>query len=282
MGRYHLSAGNRQAAYREFDRALQIAPGNIATLSQVVAIDMSAGRTREAGRRLAAELTQRPDDVPLLMLSAKVLLAQQQFARSEKLLRRVVEIDGTNLEGYTLLGQLFVAQNRLDDAVREFSAVVERDPKSSSAHTMLGLLLHAQHRVPDAIAHYEKALEADPRAVTAANNLAWLLAENGEQLDRAYQLALVAKSERPNDAEILDTAGWVYFKRGMFALAVTALEQAVQGDPKRALYSYHLGMAYAKQGDDADARKALERALALEPRFERAAHAREVLSTLVY
>jgi len=132
------------------------------------------------------------------------------------------------------------------------------------------------------VQHYEQALESDPRAVTAANNLAWLLAENEQQLDRAFQLAQVAKGEQPNNPEVLDTAGWVFYKRGMVAMAVSTLEQAVQAAPTNALFNYHLGVAYAKQGDDADARKALEKALALEPKFERAGHAREVLSTLVY
>jgi tetratricopeptide (TPR) repeat protein len=282
LGRYYLAVNNRPAAYKAFERALALDPGSVSTLSQVVAMDMSAGRSREARKRLATELEKRPRDLPLVMMAAKVMLAGRHYPQAEQLLRRVVELDSANIEAYTLLGQLFVAQQRLPDAVREFSLVVERDPKSSSAHTMLGLLLHAQHRVPEAVRHYEQALESDPRAVTAANNLAWLLAENDQQLDRAYQLAQIAKGERPNNPEILDTAGWVYFKRGMLALAVTALEQAVEAAPKSALYNYHLGIAYAKQGDDADARKALQRALALEPRFERADHARQVLSTLVY
>ena len=80
---------------------------------------------------------------------------------------------------------------------------------------MLGLLLHAQRDVPGAIEHYEKAVALDPRvAAPAANNLAWLYAENGENLDRALELAQIARAQLTGDAEPLDTLGWVYLKKG--------------------------------------------------------------------
>jgi tetratricopeptide (TPR) repeat protein len=147
---------------------------------------------------------------------------------------------------------------------------------------MLGLLYHAQRRVPEAIAHYEKAVEYDPTAATAANNLAWLLAENKEQLDRALQLAKAARGQLPQNAEVADTLGWVYVQREMLALGISTLEEAVRLEPTNALYAYHLGVAYAKNGDDAKARKSLEAALKLRPDFERASDARSILAKLVY
>jgi tetratricopeptide (TPR) repeat protein len=147
---------------------------------------------------------------------------------------------------------------------------------------MLGLLFHAQRRVPEAIAHYEKAVEYDSTAATAANNLAWLLAENKEQLDRALQLAKAAQGQLPLNAEVVDTLGWVYVQHEMLALGITTLEEAVRLAPSNPLYAYHLGVAYAKNGDDAKARKSLQAALKLRPDFERAAEARRILAELVY
>jgi Tfp pilus assembly protein PilF len=160
--------------------------------------------------------------------------------------------------------------------------MVERDPNSSTAHTMLGLLMHAQRRVPEAIVHYEKAFESDSHSATAANNLAWILAENDRDLDRALQLAQSAKAQLPNDSSVLDTLGWVYFKRGMLPLATTSLEEAVQLNPASVMSNYHLGVAYAKAGDDAKARKSIEQALKLEPNFARADDAKKILAKLVY
>ena len=147
---------------------------------------------------------------------------------------------------------------------------------------MLGLLYHAQRRLPDAIAHYEKAFEADPSSATAANNLAWVLAENDLDLDRALRLAQSARASRPSEGEIIDTLGWVYLKREALPLAARTLEEAVSLEPENPLYQYHLGVTYAKRGEDAKARKALNRALELQPDFPRADDAKKIIATLVY
>jgi tetratricopeptide (TPR) repeat protein len=281
-GKAHLVKQDRAAARRDFERALELDPQDLDALSQLLALDLSTGRSLGARRRLLTHLEQRPDDPALLLMTAKVLVADRQHARAETLLRRVAALDPANFESYVLLGQLLIAQKRLDEAAQAFAAIIERDPKSADAHTMLGLLMHAQRRVPEAVAHYEKALEADSHAATAANNLAWLFAENDQQLERAFALARTAYARQPTNPVFVDTLGWVYFKRGVLALAVTNLEQAVQLDGTNPLYAYHLGVAYAKQGSDAKARRALQRALELKPDFERGEDAKRILATLVY
>jgi tetratricopeptide (TPR) repeat protein len=89
-------------------------------------------------------------------------------------------------------------------------------------------------------------------------------------------LAQAAKKELPDQPEVNDTLGWVYYRKGLFGLAIEALEQSVQKDPDNAVYLYHLGMTYAGQGDRTRARSALDRALALNPRFDGAEQARRV------
>ena len=52
----------------------------------------------------------------------------------------------------------------------------------------------------------------------AANNLAFLYADEGGNLDLALQLAQTAKQHLPNSAEVDDTLGWVYYKKGCLVL----------------------------------------------------------------
>ena len=48
------------------------------------------------------------------------------------------------LQAYVLLGGLYAAQNRLDEARAQFENVVKQNPKSVPAQTMVGMLLEAQ------------------------------------------------------------------------------------------------------------------------------------------
>jgi tetratricopeptide (TPR) repeat protein len=101
----------------------------------------------------------------------------------------------------------------------------------------------------------------------AANNLAWLYANNGGNLDLALQYAQTAKSVLPDDASVTDTLGWVYYKKGLASVAVTTFRQAAALDAKNPNIQYHLGLALVQQGEKALARKALEEAARMKPSF---------------
>src|SRR5581483_784930 len=127
---------------------------------------------------------------------------------------------------------------------------------------------------------FERALQIDPEAAVAANNLAWIYAETGENLDVALQLARVAQKRLPGVPEVADTLGYIYYKKNLAPLAISAFTLSAERDPGNATYQYHLGLAYAGAGDTKRAKELLTRALALKADFSGAQEARELLSSL--
>lgn len=59
-----------------------------------------------------------------------------------------------------------------------------------------------------------------------------------------------------------------------------ALSRSIKKDPKNPLYQFHAGLAYARIGEVAKAKRALQEALALEPTFKSADEARQALASL--
>ena len=104
--------------------------------------------------------------------------------------------------------------------------------------------------------------------------------QTGANLDMALQLAQTAKAALPNRPEVNDTLGWIYYRKGLTALAISSLKQSVASDPKEPTYQYHLGLAYAKNGDKDRARQSLEWALAIKSDFDGADDARTVLKSI--
>ena len=145
---------------------------------------------------------------------------------------------------------------------------------------MAGLILEAQGKGEEARRRYERLVEVAPRAAVASNNLAWMYASRGEQLDRALQLAQAAKAELPVEPDVNDTLALVYIKKQLGSLAVPLLRLALEKRPDEPAFHYHLGLAYAQVGDKAAARLALEKALKLKADFEGADEARNLLRTL--
>jgi tetratricopeptide (TPR) repeat protein len=179
-----------------------------------------------------------------------------------------------------MLAQLYVQQQRLDAARAEFEGMVKRDPRAVGPRTMVGVILEAQSKREEARRWYEATVGQISNAPVAANNLAFIYAEEGTNLDVALQLASGAKEQMPDSAVVDDTLGWVYYKKDLATLAVRPLEDSLKAMPDNADILYHLGLTYAKIGNKAQARQALERALKLNPQLAGAANARQALASV--
>ena len=145
---------------------------------------------------------------------------------------------------------------------------------------MVGMILQMQGRHEEAQKRYETVVQIDPGAAVAANNLAWLYAERGGNMDVALQLAQTAKSKLTDQPEVNDTLGWIYYKRGIAELAIPPFQESIAKDPKNPVYHYHLGLALKLRGDKVKAREALSQALKLSPNFDGADDARKALAEI--
>jgi len=283
-GRAEYERGDKITARRFFERALQIDPDHVEALSGLTTLDAEGRRLPEARSRIEARVAanQKPD-ADLLLLASKVYVATGQIDRTEATLRRMIEVDPDNLEGFNLLGRFYVARRKLPEARKTFDELVKKQPKSVTAQTMIGLLASAEGDNDTARKAYETAVRADPKAAAAANNLAWLYANTeGGDLDAALQLAQLARSYMSDNPEVGDTLAFVYYRKNMGSFAVPLLEDAILKNGKSPSFHYHLGLVYAQDGEDAKARREFEIALKLNPQFEGAEHARRVMATLIY
>jgi len=279
-GTLQFQRKNYAAARTSFERALALAPGDIQALNGLLVLDVQAKQVDAAVRRIDGELAKQPDRVELLALAAGVYNQAGQGDKAEQALRRAVKNDPRFSVGYSMLAQLYLQQKRLDAARTEFEGMVKRDPKAVGPRTMVGVILQAQGKNDEARRWYEATVAEMPNAPVVANNLAFMYAEQGTKLDEALQLASSAKQQMPDSPEVDDTLGWVYYKKDLASMAVGPLEESRKKRPDSAGTLYHLGMTYAKLGDKAKAREALESALKMSPTFADAESARQTLLTV--
>lgn len=106
----------------------------------------------------------------------------------------------------------------------------------------------------------EDIVRRDPGHAPAHNDLAWLLAQSGEDLDRAFALAQTAYRIDPSP-DIADTLGWVQLQRGEDEAAVELFEKAVAARPDSPSMRYHLGLALARRGEHQRALETLRKSL---------------------
>ena len=86
---------------------------------------------------------------------------------------------------------------------------------------------------------FTRAIAIDENAADAHNNLAWLYATQGEELERAVELAERAVELGAN-ASRLDTLAYVYYRCGAYPKAEQAILRAIVLDPDNTTYKDRL------------------------------------------
>jgi tetratricopeptide (TPR) repeat protein len=276
-----LARRDAATASRAFARAFELNPDSVDALVELVKIDIESGQIQTARRRVDAALAKRPESPRLLLIAGKAYMSLDTDV-AEKHLRRAIELDASNIDGYETLAILYMGQRRLEPALDQFVALTEQQPSSPYPPTMAGILSEILGKRLDAEEWYEKALRINPRAAAAANNLAWLWVKRDHNVDQAYQLAQVAQRELPQEPQIADTLGFIALKKGLTATALRHFQDCVDWAPSNPEFRYHLGLAYVQNGEFAKARAALQQALNINPKFSEAADARQVMSRLPY
>jgi Flp pilus assembly protein TadD len=153
-------------------------------------------------------------------------------------------------------------------------------PEDAAAHLLLAMALEAQGDWTGAANYYERTVDLAPDNVIALNNLAFILAETGGDLDRALSLVQRARSRAPHHPDVADTLAWVYVKRNLNDSAIAILEELVAKHPEKASWRYHLAVALYQKGDSRRARQQLEAALRGKPDSKEEGRIRELLAKL--
>ncbi len=142
------------------------------------------------------------------------------------------------------------------------------DPRSDDLtrfelHKGISRIQYAVGDFKPASVSMQEALKIDENDVEMNNNLAYTMITHLDQPAEAIKYATKAAQAKPNDATIVDTLGWAYYKMGQYSQAVEHLTRAAQmatSSNDRFVAFLHLGHAHEKAGDKAEARKALRAA----------------------
>jgi tetratricopeptide (TPR) repeat protein len=147
---------------------------------------------------------------------------------------------------YAFYATLLDEQKNYKQALHMLNVAVEKFPENTQLRFFYGTMHDRLGDTTETIVQMKKVLDIDRDHVQALNYLAYTLAEVGKDLDEAYGFAERALKLQPNDGYILDTIGWIHFKRGEIEQAVKYLEAAYAANSDEAIIAEHLGDAYLR------------------------------------
>ncbi|MBZ5499130.1 MAG: tetratricopeptide repeat protein [Acidobacteriia bacterium] len=279
LGTVEALKGDYTSSLSHFRKAIEVKPDLIMAINDAIYLHLRTKQYDAAMAELdrAAKLRTPQDEVH--RFRGHILMAKGDLSGSEREFQKTIELNPQNYQAYIMLGQLNMQRNNIPQALKEVNQLIARNSKLAPAFLLKAFYLQLAKDVQGSMANYRKVLELDPENPYAANNLAWLLCENNMNLQEALSLARTARKKAPDDPEIADTLGWIYYKLKNHTLAVDQLLFSVNNrkQPTAENY-YHLGMAYYGQGNISRAKESLKRALELNQSFPGAQDARKILT----
>ncbi|MEO8703196.1 MAG: tetratricopeptide repeat protein [Kofleriaceae bacterium] len=116
-----------------------------------------------------------------------------------------------------------------------------------------------------ALALVESLVRAKPDLVAALNLAGYLLADSGQRLGDAERYLTRARELAPGDAAILDSWGWLQYRKREYRAALRTLDRAVRFSPREPEILVHLAAAMIGAGMPRIAAAVLDRAVAMRP-----------------
>ncbi|HEY1095640.1 MAG TPA: tetratricopeptide repeat protein [Alphaproteobacteria bacterium] len=165
----------------------------------------------------------------------------------------------------TQMGDLLRTDKQFDKAIPYYTQVIDSLDKQTKSDWALfyarGICHESTGQWTLAEADLRQALKLNPEQPEVLNYLGYSWADQGKDLNKAFDYIAQAHQQAPEEPYIIDSMGWVLYRMGYFKEAVPYLEESVQFLPADAVINDHLGDAYWQVGREQEARFQWERAL---------------------
>jgi len=266
LGNLRMAENRLADAQKAYQQALDLDPNSTDALGGVLNVDLAQKQPDKALATARDQLAKYPNNTGFHTMLGHLLMEQQKdLAGAEAEFRRAIELDKNNSDAQLKLGLVQNARGATDQALQTFLDASKTNPKEITFYLLAGGIYERQKDWDKAKQMYQKVLELRPDNPLASNNLAYVMLQQGGNVDVALAMAQTARRQLPDNPNSADTLGWAYYQKGVYKNAITLFKDAVQKEPENVTFNYHLGLAYAKNGQAALARQQLDRVGRIKP-----------------
>jgi len=252
---------HREEARKACSESLALAPDSLPPLELLVNLDLADKQPKAALDRVQKQIERRPEVPELQLLLARIYHIQKDYTQAEAVLLKAIEIAPDLQTAYVMLGQIYMASNKTQQALDKLNGFVARMTNAAPALLQIGIIQQSLTNYTAARDAYERVLNVNTDSTIALNNLADLYCEHFNQIDKAAQLAEQAHRLDPTSYTMADTLGWILYRKADYPKALSVLTQATAAAPNEPEGQCHLGLVCYALGKEAPAKEAFKQAL---------------------
>ena len=260
-----------------------------AAKAQVDGGDLSAGENT-----LWSILSSQPDNQDALTMLGVVRGRQGRHPEAEALFRRVLQLNQKSAVASRNLAMALLAQNRPEEAIRQYNQAIQLSPRDSGLRIELARLELEHGNFAGALSALEgigdarlptSAVPLKAAALLGANrradaealipqvkaspadvlDLATVFVEANDSVGALKTLGLLNPVPKSASARVHYLKGRALRQQGGGAAAMASFRQALASDPKSAETLVAMAEAFASQNKHADSLAMLEKARAVSP-----------------
>jgi tetratricopeptide (TPR) repeat protein len=273
-----IQLGNIQQAQKHYaeaatfyQQALDKDPSSTEALNGLMNIYIAEKQPDKAIAAARAQIAKSPNDSDFYdLLGTALFNAKKDLSGADAALHKAIELNKNNVDALEKLGKVQVQEGSADQALALYQQSIKDNPQEVMFYILCGELYEARKDWDHAKSMYQQALNVSPDHPLASNNLAYVILEQGGNVDVAMGMAQTARRGMPDSPNAADTLGWAYYQKGIYQSAIGQFQEALRlrekiGAPDDADLHYHLGLAYQKTNQNSLARQQLEKAVKLSP-----------------
>ena len=168
--------------------------------------------------------------------------------------------------GWMALASIYQKEERYQDAIDLLQNALKSIPDDTDIFYALGMSYSLAGNNDKAVEMGQSALTKKPDDPELLNFVGYTWVDMNTNLKQAEDYIRLALSKDPDNGAIIDSLGWVFFRKGQYQEALKYLLQAQTQISDDSEMLKHLGQVELKLGDKKKARGYFEKALAGKPR----------------
>lgn len=212
------------------------------------AADLNAlDRANEALEFIDVAIAREDAAAEIHDLRARVLSHLSRKEEADAATRRALAIDPTFAPALEMSAFIALEADDPAAALAALDAATEAEPGNSNYPYSAASLAREMGDIEGAISRLEETLARQPIFGPAANDLAWILATDQLDLERALRLAQIA-ARQDRSPDTLTTLGWVRHQRGEYDDAIKNYRSVLETNADLPTVRYRLGVSLSEAG----------------------------------
>lgn len=239
-----FQAGQPKDGMRALDEIREDFPNDPDAVNVRLGVLARNGRSKQAINEAEKWLAERPDDLHARLVVARTHEVGGDLPGAIKHLQRAMVIAPDSIAPPVLLARAYDKAGKHAEAEPILEKAHEKFPAVTAIAFDLALCREKLGDIAGAESAVRDVLAREPDNPTALNFLGYLYADHNRNVGEAVGLIQRALAQQPDNGAFLDSLGWAYYRLGRLTEARKELERAValsDGDP---VIHEHLGDVY--------------------------------------